>query len=92
MKCRECATGILLESNGNLSDPSFDENFFLTKVTPLRRWGKPEEIANTALFLAMPEAAYINGAIIVADGGITISDRNVPMTKEERGDLQHGQT
>ena len=84
------ATPMVIESN--LSDPLFDENFFLTKVTPLRRWGKPEEIANTALFLAMPEAAYINGAIIVADGGITISDRNVPMTKEERGDLQHGQT
>lgn len=65
------ATPMVVESN--LSDPDFDEQFFLTQGTPLRRWGKPGEIANIALFLATPEAAYINGAIIVADGGITIS-------------------
>lgn len=65
------ATPMVIESN--LSDPEFDEHFFLTQGTPLRRWGKPEEIANIALFLSTPEAAYINGAIIVADGGITVS-------------------
>lgn len=56
----------------NLNDPKFDENHFLTKGTPLRRWGLPEEIAKTALFLASDESSYINGAILVADGGITI--------------------
>ena len=65
------ATPMVVESN--LSDPEFDEHYFLTQGTPLRRWGKPEEIANIALFLSTPEAAYINGAIIVADGGITVS-------------------
>ncbi|MBQ3423841.1 MAG: SDR family oxidoreductase [Clostridia bacterium] len=65
------ATPMVVESN--LSDPEFDEHYFLTQGTPLRRWGKPEEIANIALFLATPEAAYINGAVIVADGGITVS-------------------
>lgn len=56
----------------NLNDPKFDEQHFLTKGTPLRRWGLPEEIAKTALFLASDDSSYINGAIIVADGGITI--------------------
>lgn len=60
-------------AESNLNDPDFDEHFFLTQGTPLRRWGKPEEIASTALFLASEEAAYLNGAILVADGGITIS-------------------
>jgi len=56
----------------NLNDPKFDEQAFLTKGTPLRRWGLPEEIAKTALFLASDDSSYINGAILVADGGITI--------------------
>jgi NAD(P)-dependent dehydrogenase (short-subunit alcohol dehydrogenase family) len=36
---------------------------------PLRRIGRPEEIANTCIFLASDKAAYINGATIWADGG-----------------------
>ena len=59
-------------AESNLSDPHFDEKRFLEQGTPLRRWGKPEEIASVALFLATDGAAYLNGAIIVADGGITI--------------------
>ena len=65
------ATPMVVESN--LNDPEFDEQFFLTQGTPVRRWGKPEEIAQTALFLLSDDASYINGAILVADGGITIS-------------------
>ena len=60
-------------AESNLNDPEFDEHFFLTQGTPVRRWGKPEEIAQTALFLLSDDSSYINGAILVADGGITIS-------------------
>jgi NAD(P)-dependent dehydrogenase (short-subunit alcohol dehydrogenase family) len=56
----------------NLNDEKFDEAAFLTSGTPLRRWGLPEEIAKAALFLASDAASYINGAILIADGGITI--------------------
>ncbi|HTO46190.1 MAG TPA: SDR family NAD(P)-dependent oxidoreductase [Burkholderiales bacterium] len=38
---------------------------------PLGRAGKPEEIASLALYLASPEAAFVNGAAIVIDGGAT---------------------
>ncbi|MEA4822940.1 MAG: SDR family oxidoreductase [Clostridiaceae bacterium] len=56
----------------NLNDPKFDEQAFLTKGTPLRRWGQPEEVARLAAFLASDESSYVNGTIIRADGGITI--------------------
>jgi len=63
-------TPMIRESN--LDNPDFDEQKFL-QTTPVRRWGTPEDIANTALFLAGDEGSYINGAILVADGGITIT-------------------
>ena len=56
----------------NLGDPNFDDEFFRNRLTPLHRWGRPEEIANTALFLAT-DGSYMNGAVLVLDGGITIN-------------------
>ena len=41
----------------------------VTKTIPLGRFGKPEEIANVALFLVSDEASFITGAIYNVDGG-----------------------
>lgn len=37
---------------------------------PMRRFGRPEEIAAAVRFLACPEAAYITGSVLKVDGGI----------------------
>lgn len=44
---------------------------FVNDRTPLRRWGKVEELAGAALFLASPAASYVNGHLLAVDGGMT---------------------
>ena len=43
----------------------------LATWAPLGRSGIPEDIANTALWLASPEASYVTGQAITVDGGLT---------------------
>jgi 3-oxoacyl-[acyl-carrier protein] reductase len=39
--------------------------------TPLRRFAKPEELAQVYVFLASDESSFISGAVIPVDGGLT---------------------
>ena len=41
----------------------------LVSAIPLRRQGRPEDVAGTVLFLASPQSAYITGQALVVDGG-----------------------
>ncbi len=43
------------------------------QINPARRAGRPEEIANMALFLASDEASYVNGQSFPVDGGLSAS-------------------
>ena len=39
------------------------------RETPLQRWGQPEDIARLVRFLASPDASYLTGQVINANGG-----------------------
>jgi NAD(P)-dependent dehydrogenase (short-subunit alcohol dehydrogenase family) len=49
-----------------------DQRDAFTTQIPLGRMGKPEEVAETVAFLASPGAAYITGAVIAVDGGVSM--------------------
>ncbi len=51
-----------------LSNPQFDS--WVKSRTPSRRWGKPEELAGAAIFLASSASDYISGQMIYIDGGL----------------------
>lgn len=44
----------------------------LEEKTPLRRLGQPEDIAAAFAFLASDDAAYVTGAVLRVDGGLTL--------------------
>jgi len=44
----------------------------IKKMIPLRRLGKPEDIAGVVLFLCGPAAAYVTGQLITVDGGLSL--------------------
>lgn len=69
--------GILVNAiaPGSISNASFHSDPIkaepLLSHIPLHRAGKPEEIANPAVFLASDDSSYMTGSIIVVDGGWT---------------------
>lgn len=55
-----------------------------SKAIPIGRIGKPEDIANAALFLASDRSAYITGEDLVVDGGFTRNMMSLmPRTAEQ---------
>tara|TARA_R110002110_G_scaffold406421_1_gene626559 strand:- start:409089 stop:409880 length:792 start_codon:yes stop_codon:yes gene_type:complete len=51
----------------------------MARCIPQGHLGKPEDIANTMLFLASDEASYLTGQTIVVDGGSTLPESQVVM-------------
>lgn len=59
------------ETNAALgADPVLQQ--FIDVRIPLKRWGRPEEIAPAAVFLASPASSFVNGITLTVDGGMTV--------------------
>ena len=59
-----------IDTDMNPADGAFSEA--LTPMTAIKRYGKPEEVAELAAFLSSPQAAYITGSAINIDGGFMV--------------------
>lgn len=66
--CNAIAPGFIATSMTS----SFQDNTELIKSIPAGRFGKPEEVAGLALFLASSQSDYITGEVIRIDGGMAM--------------------
>lgn len=60
------------EMNTALTDPSNPRYKEITDRIPAHRWGTPDDMKGTAIFLSSHASDYLNGAVIPVDGGYLV--------------------
>jgi 3-oxoacyl-[acyl-carrier protein] reductase len=64
------APGFIETAFGEEADPEWKRK--VEEMTPLRRWGKPEDVAAAAVYLASDAAAFVTGQMIMVNGGVVM--------------------
>jgi 3-oxoacyl-[acyl-carrier protein] reductase len=64
------APGFIETAFGEGANPNFRQK--VVEMTPLRRWGTPEDVASAAVFLASDESAFLTGQMIMVNGGVVM--------------------
>jgi 3-oxoacyl-[acyl-carrier protein] reductase len=64
------APGFIETAFGEEANPRFRQK--VIEMTPLARWGKPEDVAGAAVFLASDDAAFLTGQTIMVNGGVVM--------------------
>lgn len=63
------APGYFKTDNTAALQANTERNAAITARIPAARWGEPEDIAGTAVFLASEASNYVNGHVLAVDGG-----------------------
>ena len=63
------APGYMVTDNTAALRDDADRNRQITERIPAGRWGTPEDLAGAAMFLASRASDYVNGHVLVVDGG-----------------------
>lgn len=66
--CNAVAPGFIKTDMTNILSEKVKEQ--VRSLIPLQRFGEPEEIATAVAFLASTSAGYVNGQVLVVDGGL----------------------
>ena len=64
------APGFIETAFGEGVNPRFREK--VIGLTPLKRWGAPDDVAAAAVFLASDDAAFITGQMLAVNGGVVM--------------------
>lgn len=59
--------------NTSYREPGNPLNDYILSRTPAGRWGTPQDLAGTAVFLASSASDFVNGQIIYVDGGLLVT-------------------
>ncbi len=63
---------VATEFNQTLAKEKSVQAFVRDRI-PARRWARPDEIANVAVFLASDAASYVNGHVLAVDAGMSVT-------------------
>lgn len=64
------APGFIETAFGEGANPNFKQQ--VVEMTPLGRWGTPDDVAAAAVFLASDDAAFITGQMLAVNGGVVM--------------------
>lgn len=64
------APGFIETAFGEQAESKFRQK--VIEMTPLRRWGTPDDVAGAALFLASNESEFLTGQMIMVNGGVVM--------------------
>jgi NAD(P)-dependent dehydrogenase (short-subunit alcohol dehydrogenase family) len=87
VRCNVVAPGPIV-SPGTETMYSAAQTEVLVEHVAAPRLGRPDDVALAALFLASPEAAFINGHVLVVDGGMSAYAPMVPSFRRLAGEAE----